>query len=137
MLKINVIGNLTADVELRTKKGDDIPYAIMRLASDRRYRSKDGDKLTDFVSVKVRGNLAERCAEYLVKGDRIAAFGDFETITTPDENGNMRQSGFLIKASDVEFLTNKKREEAELQELLDTIDLDEEAPQADEVSEAA
>ena len=49
MLKINVIGNLTADVELRTKKGDDVPYAIMRLASDRRYRSKDGDKLTDFV----------------------------------------------------------------------------------------
>lgn len=136
MLKINVIGNLTADVELRTKKGDDIPYAIMRLASDRRYRSKDGDKLTDFVSVKVRGNLAERCAEYLVKGDRIAAFGDFETITTPDENGNMRQSGFLIKASDVEFLTNKKREEAELQELLDTIDL-EEAPQAEDLPDAA
>ena len=136
MLKINVIGNLTADVELRTKKGDDIPYAIMRLASDRRYRSKDGDKLTDFVSVKVRGNLAERCAQYLVKGDRIAAFGDFETITTPDENGNMRQNGFLIKASDVEFLTNKKREEAELQELLDTIDLEED-PQAEEAPEAA
>lgn len=49
----------------------------------------------------------------------------------------MRQSGFLIKASDVEFLTNKKREEAELQELLDTIDLEEEAPQAEELTEAA
>ena len=68
---------------------------------------------------------------YLTKGDRIAAFGDFETITTPDENGNMRQSGFLIKASDVEFLTNKKREEANLQELLDAVDLEnEEAPAA-------
>ncbi len=126
MLKINAIGNLTADVELRTKKGDDIPYAIMRLASDRRYRSKDGEKLTDFVSVKVRGNLAERCAEYLVKGDRIAAFGDFETITAPDENGTMRQSGFLIKASDVEFLTNKKREDAQLQEIYDNIESDDE-----------
>jgi len=135
MLKINVIGNLTADIELRTKKGDDVPYAIMRLASDRRYRSKDGEKLTDFVSVKVRGNLAERCVQYLTKGDRIAAFGDFETITTPDENGTMRQSGFLIKASDVEFLTNKKREEAELQELLDTIDI--EGEQLAEAPEAA
>ena len=122
MLKIHVIGNLTSDFELRTKPGDEIPYAIMRVASDRRYRDRDGNKLTDFVSVKVRGNLAERCAEYLVKGDRIAAFGDFETITTPDENGNMRQSGFLIKASDVEFLTSKKRDEAEFQELMETLE---------------
>lgn len=130
MLKINAIGNLTADVELRTKKGEDIPYAIMRLASDRRYRSKDGEKLTDFVSVKVRGNLAERCAEYLVKGDRIAAFGDFETITAPDENGMMRQSGFLIKASDVEFLSNKKREGAELQEFIENTDFNDQDDEA-------
>ena len=131
MLKINVIGNVTSNIEMRTKKGDGVPYAIMRVASDRRYRSKGGEKLTDFLSVKVRGNLAERCVQYLTKGDRIAAFGDFETITTPDENGNMRQSGFLIKASDVEFLTNKKREEANLQELLDAVDLEnEEAPAA-------
>ena len=131
MLKINVIGNLTNDIELRTKPNDEIPYAIMRVASDRRYRDRDGNKLTDFVSVKVRGHLAERCVEFLGKGSRIAAMGDFETITTPDENGNMRQSGFLIKASDVEFLTNKKREEANLQELLDAVDLEnEEAPAA-------
>ena len=131
MLKINVIGNVTSNIEMRTKKGDDVPYAIMRVASARRYRSKGGEKLTDFLTVMVRGNLAERCVQYLTKGDRIAAFGDFETITTPDENGNMRQSGFLIKASDVEFLTNKKREEANLQELLDAVDLEnEEAPAA-------
>lgn len=130
MLKINAIGNLTADVELRTKKGEDIPYAIMRIASDRRYRDRDGNKLTDFVSVKVRGNLAERCAEHLAKGDRIAAIGDFETITTPDENGDMRQSGFLIKASDVEFLTNKKREEAELREFIENMELNDEEDKA-------
>ena len=58
MLKITVIGNITSDFELRTKPGDDIPYAIIRIASDRRYRDREGNKLTDFVSVKVRGNLA-------------------------------------------------------------------------------
>ena len=94
----------------------------MRVACDRRYKDRNGNKLTDFVSVKVRGTLAERCAEHLVKGDRIAATGDFETITTPDEKGEMRQSGFLIKAGDVEFLTSKKREEAAMQELLETLD---------------
>lgn len=134
MLKINVIGNLTSDLELRTKKDDEVPYAIMRVASDRRYRDKDGNKLTDFVSIKVRGNLAEHCVEHLVKGDRIAAFGDFETITTPDGEGNMRQSGFLVKASDVEFLTNKKREEAELQELLENFDSEDETKKETEAA---
>lgn len=116
MLKITVIGNITSDFELRTKPNDDLPYAIMRVASDRRYRSKDGEKLTDFVSVKVRGTLAERCVEYLGKGARIAATGDFETITAPDEDGNLKLSGFLIKASDVEFLSSKKPEDEELNE---------------------
>ena len=116
MLKINVIGNITSDFELRTKQGDEVPYAIMRVASDRRYRDRDGNKLTDFVSVKVRGTLAERCAEYLGKGSRIAAMGDFETITAPDEDGNMKLSGFLIKASDVEFLSSKKPEDEEANE---------------------
>ena len=73
MLKITVIGNITSDFELRTKPGDDIPYAIIRIASDRRYRDREGNKLTDFVSVKVRGNLAELCVEHLGKGDKIAA----------------------------------------------------------------
>ena len=38
MLKITVIGNITSDFELRSKPGDDTPYAIIRIASDRRYR---------------------------------------------------------------------------------------------------
>ena len=112
MLKITVIGNITSDFELRTKPGDDTPYAIIRIASDRRYRDREGNKLTDFVSVKVRGNLAELCVEHLKKGDKIAATGDFETISAPDENGVMRQTGFLIKASDVQFLSAKPEAEA-------------------------
>ncbi len=116
MLKIVVIGNITSDFELRTKNGDETTFAIMRVASDRRYKSRDGEKLTDFVSVKVRGTLAERCVEFLGKGSRIAAIGDFETITSEDENGVMRQSGFLIKASDVEFISAKKQTDEEPEE---------------------
>lgn len=107
MLKIAAIGNITSDFTLRTKPGDDTPYAIIRIASDRHYRDRKGNKLTDFVSIKVRGALAELCVEHLGKGDKIAAFGDFETISAPDEQGVLRQTGFLIKASDVQFLSPK------------------------------
>ncbi len=108
MLKIHAIGNLTADPSIRTNNVTGATYAILRIASDRRYRDRNGDKLTDFVSVKVRSPLAERCAEYLKKSDKIAAYGDFETIVTNGAN-----SGFLIKAHEIEFLTPRKREESE------------------------
>ena len=85
MLKITAIGNLTHDVELKMNENTGKPYAILRIASDRRYKDKDGNKLTDFISIKVRGPLAERCAAFAWKGCKLAATGDFETITFADD----------------------------------------------------
>ena len=114
MLKITAIGNLTNDVELKMNETTGKPYAILRIASDRRYRDRDGNRLTDFISIKVRGPLAERCAAFAWKGCKLAAVGDFETITFEDDPA--RQPGFLIKATEVEFLSPRKAEE-ELQAL--------------------
>ena len=110
MLKICISGNLTSDVELKWKANDDKPSAIMRIASDRHYRGRDGNKLTDFISVKARGQLAERCAEMGYKGCKVIVSGDFEVITFDDDP--TRQPGFLIKATDVEFLSPRRAEEA-------------------------
>ena len=52
MLKITAIGNLTNDVELKVSETTGKPYAILRIASDRRYRDRDGNRLTDFISIK-------------------------------------------------------------------------------------
>ena len=109
MLKITAIGNLTNDVELKVNETTGKPYAILRIASDRRYRDRDGNRLTDFISIKVRGPLAERCAAFAWKGCKLAAVGDFETITFEDDP--TRQPGFLIKATEVEFLSPRKVEE--------------------------
>ena len=53
--------------------------------------------------------LAERCAAFAWKGCKLAAVGDFETITFEDDP--TRQPGFLIKATEVEFLSPRKVEE--------------------------
>ena len=87
MLKITAIGNLTNDVELKMNEATGKPYAI-----------------------KVRGPLAERCAAFAWKGCKLAASGDFETITFADEPE--RQPGFLIKATEVEFLSPRRAEDA-------------------------
>ena len=109
MLKITATGNLTNDVELKMNETTGKPYAILRIASDRRYRSQDGSRLTDFISIKVRGPLAEWCATYAVKGCKITAHGDFETITFAEDP--TRRPGFLIKATDVDFLSPKRVED--------------------------
>ena len=99
MLKITAIGNLTNDVELKMNETTGKPYAILRIASDRRYKDKDGNMVPDthFPGMSM-------------------ASGDFETITFEDEPE--RQPGFLIKASEVEFLSPRKVEET-AQELED------------------
>ena len=109
MLKITAIGNLTNDVELKMNEATGKSYAILRIASDRRYRDQAGNRLTDFISIKVRGPLAERCVAFAWKGCKLAAVGDFETITFEDDPA--RQPGFLIKATEVEFLSPRKAEE--------------------------
>ena len=87
MLKITATGNLTNDVELKMSETTGKPYAILRIASDRRYRDQEGNRLTDFISIKVRGPLAEFCAAYAWKGNELTIrtfWVDFisgETIT--------------------------------------------------------
>ena len=109
MLKITAIGNLTRDVKLKMDETTGIPYAILRIASDRRYRDREGNEITDFISIKVRGPLAERCAAFAYKGCKLAASGDFETIVFSEDPS--RQPGFLIKASEVEFLSPRRVDE--------------------------
>ena len=115
MITICATGNLTNDVELRWKENDSKPFAILRIASDRHYRDSTGQRRTDFISIKVRGPLAERCARLCYKGCKIMASGDFETVTFPDDP--TRQPGFLIKATNVEILSPRRVEERAAEEL--------------------
>jgi len=122
MLKITAIGNLTNDVELKKNENTGMPSCILRIASDRKYKDRNGNKLTDFVSIKVRGHLAEICAEHAKKGCKLAASGDFETVVVERNGGT--QTGFLIKANEVEFLSPRKKEEDIEIELGDLAELD-------------
>ena len=58
MLKITAIGNLTNDVELKVNETTGKPYAILRIASDRRYRDRDGNRA--LCGVRLEGLQAGR-----------------------------------------------------------------------------
>jgi len=73
---ITFIGNLTADPELRFTQGG-TPVASFRVASNRRYTDRSGDKQeeTTFLNVNAWRDLAENAAESLHKGDRVLVIG--------------------------------------------------------------
>ena len=113
MLKITAIGNLTHDVELKMNEATGKPYAILRIASDvtpRAIRIRTAISSPIISPSRCAALCGERCAAFAWKGCKLAASGDFETITFVDEP--QRQPGFLIKASDVEFLSPRKAEDA-------------------------
>lgn len=73
---ITLIGNLTADPELKYTKGGDAVCEFTVASTPRTKKNGewvDGDPL--FVLCKVWREHAENCAESLVKGTRVIVFG--------------------------------------------------------------
>lgn len=73
MLKITAIGNLTNDVELKMNETTGKPYAILRIASDRRY--KDMDALQDAYRKRLGQRLMSTIRDETGKREVLAASG--------------------------------------------------------------
>ena len=76
-ISVTVVGNLTADPELRYT-GTGVPVASFTVASNERYKDAAGewqDGPTSFVRCNAWRELAEHAAESLSKGDRVVVTG--------------------------------------------------------------
>ena len=70
MNKSTIIGNLTADPELRTTpEGKNV--CNFTVAVNRRRANADGEREADFFRVSVWNERADLCAKYLQKGNAI------------------------------------------------------------------
>lgn len=92
---ITVVGNLTADPELRFT-GSGVPFASFTIAStprtfDRQSNEwKDGEAL--FLRATVWREFAEHVANSLTKGMRVIARGNLRQRSYQDKDGNNRTS---------------------------------------------
>ncbi len=107
MNTVILIGNLTADPELRTT-GSGTPVCTFRLAVQRRFASKDGERQTDFINIVAWRQLGELCAKYLTKGQKAAVNGSLQIRNYEDKDGNKRIAAEVI-ADDVQFLSGGTR----------------------------
>ena len=87
MNKVELIGRLTRDAEIRYSQGEN-PMAIARytLAVDRRFK-KDGEATADFINCVAFGKNGEFAEKYLYKGTKIAVSGRIQTGSYTNKDG--------------------------------------------------
>lgn len=79
-------GRLTRDVDLRyTTSG--IAVGQFTVAVDRRFKSKSGNRETDFISCQIWRKSAENLANYAHKGSLIGIEGRIQTRTYDNKQG--------------------------------------------------
>ena len=102
MQKINIVGNLFADAELKTstKDGESREFITFRVAVNQRYR--DADETTTYeVAMRKTGIY-----DYLKKGQKVAVSGDLRMYTTEKEG--KQYVHLAVLNPDVELCGGKK-----------------------------
>lgn len=103
--KVQLIGNLGQDPDLRyTSSG--VAVVNLNVATTDTKVDKGGNKtdLTEWHKIVVWGVLAENCAKYLVKGNKIYIEGSLKTRTWNDKATGSKRYATEIQASNIIFL---------------------------------
>ena len=105
MNRVNLIGRLTKDPELRFTPGTGMAVSTFTVAVDRR-ANKDGKKEADFIPIVVWGKQGENVANYMSKGRLIGISGRIQTRNYEGKDG-IRRYVTEIVADEVQFLDYK------------------------------
>ena len=98
--QVTVVGNLTADPELKiTKTGSSV--LKVGVATNRRWKNKqdEWEEVVSFFDVNAWGELAENSAASLSKGARVLISGRLEQQTWEKEG--QKQSKVVLVADDI------------------------------------
>lgn len=102
MNNITLVGRLTRDPELKYFQSGTAKLTFS-IAVDRDYKTKDGNKITDFIPVEAIGKSAETWSNYLGKGRQVGIQGSMQVDRYTDDSGNNKTFAKVF-AKNVEFL---------------------------------
>ena len=104
MQKIYIIGNLTADPEMRTTpNGKTVTNFTVAVS-----RKGDKDK-TDYFRCAAWGKTGEVCGQYLGKGKKVCVVGEVSARAYTDKQGEAKAS-LEVFVTEVEFLSPRSEE---------------------------
>ncbi len=89
MNSVCLMGRLTGDPELKTTQSG-ISVTSFSIAVDRAFRSKDGERQTDFFNCTAWRQTAEFISRYFHKGNRIALTGSLQSRNYTANDGSKR-----------------------------------------------
>ena len=103
--KVILIGNMTADPELKTTASG-VSVCSFSIGVNRRF-AKEGEQNVDFINIVAWRNTAEFVNKYFKKGKPILVCGQLQTRTWNDNEGNKRYATEVI-ADEVSFVGNNE-----------------------------
>ncbi len=106
MNKTILMGRLTKDPEL-TSTSNGISRCSFTVAVDRRFKSADGERETDFIPVVAWRSTAEFVSRYFAKGQRIALVGSIQVRSWDDQQSGQRRYITEVVADEVYFADSK------------------------------
>ena len=110
---IAIMGRIATDIELRhTQNG--VATSTFRVAVDRDFKDRDGNKKTDFLSVVCWRGTAEFISKYMGKGRLVGVTGRLQVRDYTDKDGNKRTVTEIV--ADNVYFGDSKREEKPLAE---------------------
>ncbi|HBF2991343.1 TPA: single-stranded DNA-binding protein [Clostridioides difficile] len=106
MNTITLVGRLVADAELKYLPNSGTPKITFSMAVDRRFKDKNGNKITDFIQCEQLGKHVENLVQYLVKAKPVYAVGELNIYNYKDENGCWK-SITKVNVNALELLSSK------------------------------
>ena len=96
MNTVQLMGNLTRDIEIRDAGGTQVGSSC--IANNRKFKTASGEKReeTAFVDIKVWGRTAENMAKFFKKGDKVLVEGRLTTEKWQDKDGNNRSKTLVV-----------------------------------------
>lgn len=112
MNQIFLIGRLVKNNELRYTTSQ-IAILNNTIAVERKVKSSNGEKATDFINLVMFKTTAELVSKYTSKGSQIAVIGSLHQDTYVSDDGN-KKTTYKVIVSEVKFLDTKKQEGTEV-----------------------
>lgn len=115
-------GRLVADPELR-RTPENVSVVSFRIAVQRNYAGKDGQREADFFNVVAWRKTAEFISKFFAKGQTIIVIGSMQNREYTDKDGNKRYVTELI-ANEAQFCDSKSENggNSELKKVAKSID---------------
>lgn len=108
MNKVILLGRLTKDPEVKTT-GSGVSACSFTVACDRKFKSQNGERQTDFISCVAWRQQADILGKYFHKGNRIALEGTIQTRSY--EKNGQTQHVTEVMVENLEFVESKNQNE--------------------------